>query len=284
MKIIRGSGEVPVIYTAHHASHDFGEFTERVALTEEQRIRFSDYGTSETVPLHGIATIVTERSRALGDLNRDPDDSGRFQGQDYGQPQKHDIWKEGQELTEAEKQFCHANFYEPFHSEIVRLLASQEGPAMVVAWDNTAHYVIGNSERGESVTMKPFVLSNCGAEESAHPNSQEPTSCEPEFLELLSEIFAKELFKQGLPNEIHLNLVMKGGYICRQYSTLRNESELKTKGINIPVQSLQVEYDTVITHDQVTLEPIPEKITSLRLAFTNAISRAYKQYFTGPTK
>jgi hypothetical protein len=284
MKVINGSCEVPVIYTAHHASHDFGEFTGRVALSEEQRIRFSDYGTSETVPINGIATLIAEKSRALGDLNRNPNNPGRFQDQDYGQPQKHAIWKEGQELTEADKQFCQANFYEPFHSEIVRLLASHDGPAMVIAWDNTAHYLIGVNEGGEAVTMKPFILSNRGAEESARPNSQEPTSCEPEFLELLAELFAEELSKRVLPSEIHLNLVMKGGYICRQYSTLRNGDALESKGISSPVQSLQLEYDTAITHDQTTLEPMPEKIASLRLAFTDALTKAYKQYFNGVLK
>lgn len=72
MKRIAGSREVPVIYTAHHASADFGEFVDRSALHVEQRLRFSDYGTDETVPLNGLAAFIAERSRALGDLNRHP--------------------------------------------------------------------------------------------------------------------------------------------------------------------------------------------------------------------
>src|SRR4051812_19682100 len=119
MRIIEGNREVPVVYTAHHASQDYGEFESRVALTQEQKIRFSDYGSDETVPLNGIAAIISERSRALGDLNRDPDDPGRFQEQDYGKPRKHDIWKPGQGLTDEEKKYCQENFYEPFHNEIV---------------------------------------------------------------------------------------------------------------------------------------------------------------------
>ena len=54
MKTVVGSGEVPVIYTAHHASHDYDRFANRVALTPEQQIRFSDYGTDVTVPINGL--------------------------------------------------------------------------------------------------------------------------------------------------------------------------------------------------------------------------------------
>jgi N-formylglutamate amidohydrolase len=68
-----------IIYAAHHASHVFHELAERCALSEDEKIRFSDYDTAETVPQIGIATIIAKLSRALGDLNRNPDDLGRFQ-------------------------------------------------------------------------------------------------------------------------------------------------------------------------------------------------------------
>ena len=77
---------LPVIYTAHHASHDFREFSDRCALSDEERVRFSDYGTDETVARNGLATLIAAHSRALGDLNRAPDDPGRFQEEDYARP------------------------------------------------------------------------------------------------------------------------------------------------------------------------------------------------------
>lgn len=277
MKRIEDTGVVPAIYTAHHASHDFGEFAPRVALTEEQMIRFSDYGTDQTVPLNGIVTIIAERSRALGDLNRDPEDPQRFQDKDYGRPERHDIWVEGNGLTENDKQFCQDNLYTPFHDAIVDELKARSDLTFVVSWDNTAHYEIGDDDAGNPVMMKPFILSNRGKQDSTGPGD-EAVSCDPEFMKLLVKHFADELASSGLPNEIHLNLVMKGGYICRRYSTLRNKLELESLGITCEVQSLQVEYDTNITHDQSTLEVDTEKMKLLRVAFSSAIERAYTEY------
>jgi hypothetical protein len=86
-----------------------------------------------------------------------------------------------------------------------------------------------------------------------------------------------ELFKQkasafGLPNEVHLNLVFKGGYITQSYSTLLKD-DLQT---DYPVQSFQMEYSTAITHDQKTLEPNHKAIESLRTCWEEVISEAYK--------
>jgi N-formylglutamate amidohydrolase len=122
MKIIPGTGEVPVIYTAHHASHDFGEFESRVALSTEQKIRFSDYGTDLTVPANGLVSLIAEHSRALGDLNRDPKDLGMFQDQDYAKINRNDIWKLGNGLTEKEKELCLKKYYWSFHNEIINQL------------------------------------------------------------------------------------------------------------------------------------------------------------------
>lgn len=278
MKIVEGSGQVPVIYTAHHASHDFGEFSDRVALNEEQRVRFSDYGTSETVPTNGLFTIVTERSRALGDINWDPDNPGRFQDRDYWQPVDNKIWIPGQELTEAEKEYCHKNYYEPFHNAIVDKLRGQNEPTFVVSWDNTAHYIIGPDDAGETSMMKPFIISNRGRRESPYDRDDETTSCDPRLIEILVPNFKHELELAGLPTEIHVNLVYRGGNICRTYSSRRHKQELIDLGIKADVQSLQMEYDTEITHDQVTLEPKPDKILAIKTSFSNAIEKSIKDY------
>jgi hypothetical protein len=104
----------------------------------------------------------------------------------------------------------------------------------------------------------------------------EPTSCDPKLLRDLANHFAKELKNRGLPDEVLLNFVMKGGYICRRYSSLRNKVELEKLGISCSVQSLQLEYDTIITHDQITLEPKPEKMRALKEAFSSAIEKTIK--------
>ena len=277
MKITRGTHAVPVIYTAHHASHNFNEFDARVALLQDQKIRYSDYGTDKTVPKNGIVTIVAESSRALGDLNRAPDHPNNFQEYDYAKPESHKIWNNGQELTIQEKEYCRQHFHKPFHAEIVHLLSKQSSLTFVIAWDNTAHYRVGKDADGEPVVMKPFILSNRG-EEEVPIGEEEQTSCDPLFMSILSEEFSMELKKVGLPSDIHLNLVMQGGYICQQYSTRRNKELLESKGVNSEVQSLQLEYDASITHDQITLEPITKNIANLRMAFSNAIEISYKKY------
>jgi N-formylglutamate amidohydrolase len=277
VKIIPGSNDVPVLYTAHHASFDYGEFDGRVALTDEQKRRFSDYGTDLTVPLNGIAALVTERSRALGDLNREPEGFEIFADQDFGKPQPHDIWKKGKELTTAEKIYCREQYYQPFHDEIVNQLRKREELTFVMAWDNTAHYEIGENEAGEMMIMKPFILSNRGREGSGETGN-EPASCDPKFLKMLAENFRKELKRNDLPDEVQLNLVMKGGYICRTYSSLRNRDLLKEHGINAEVQSFQLEYDMSITHEMETLEPHPTKIKALRRAFSQAIEQTINAY------
>jgi N-formylglutamate amidohydrolase len=273
-----GNGRVPVIYTAHHASHNFGPFENRVALTHDERVRFSDYGTDQTVPNNGLLTMVAAASRALGDLNRAPHDPGRFQLQDYHRPHRHNIWKPGQELTAADKQLCDKQYYLHFHKKIVEALQQRENLTFVVAWDNTAHYTIGTDSRNKPVTMKPFIISNVGAEEAAAKNPGVQTSCDPHFISMLAPLFAAELAQRGLPHDVHLNLVFRGGYITRHYSSRRNYQALADKGITAPVQSLQIEYDTTLTHDQTTLEPIPGNISALRDAFGQAMEQAVAKY------
>ncbi|MEO5949175.1 MAG: N-formylglutamate amidohydrolase [Candidatus Saccharimonas sp.] len=270
MKILNGSERVPVIYTAHHASHDFHELQSRCALSDEEVIRFSDYGTDLTVPRNGLAALIAEHSRALGDLNRNPDDAGRFQDRDYAKPDRHPIWLPGMGLTDTEKEALHQRFYVQFHRALTETIVNADKPLLVVAWDNTANYLIGKNDTGDEVTMPGFVLSNRGCEESGK-QGEEHISCEPELLERLAEEFRNELTKRDLPHDVHMNLVYKGGYVARTYSTLRNELSLTEGGITHPVQSLQLEYNTAITHDQVTLAPNLEAIRLLREAFEAAI-------------
>ncbi len=272
MKIVEGSGKIPVLYTAHHASCDFHEFSQRSNLNDEQQVRFSDYGTNLTVPTNGIVALVAEHSRALGDLNRDPDDAGRFASLDNSKPTQKPIWQIGNELTDTEKTALHSRFYAPFHAEVCRELRDNPNINLVVAWDNTAHYNIGKNEAGDDQLMKPIILSNRGREGAAE-NDSEVTSCEPELLLNLADNLRKTLGEVGLANEVCLNLVFKGGYICRTYSSRRNQQYLESQGIMQKLQSLQVEYDTLYTHSQKTLELNQGNVGKLKQAFELAIEQ-----------
>lgn len=265
--------QLPIIYTAHHASYNYGEFSDRCALSNEERVRFSDYGTDLTVPKNGTA-LIANYSRGVVDLNRPGDkNSNVFPDQDYARPKRNNIWKDGQEPTEEERVKIKADIYDTFHKNILDTVKQQNAPTLVFAWDNTAQYDIGENEAGEIQQMKPFILSNRGAEDSAYPSadSNEPTSCDPELLLKVVELFKQKASTYNLPDEVHLNLVMKGGRIAQTYSSLRNPD----LGVAYPVQSLQMEYSTQITHDQVTLEPNQEAIDNLRTCWEEVMTEAY---------
>ena len=77
-------------------------------------------------------------------------------------------------MTDDDKNYCQSNFYLPFHDAILDILRARNALTFVVAWDNTAHYEIGNNNSGQPVVMKPLILSNRGQEDSATalPESQ----------------------------------------------------------------------------------------------------------------
>lgn len=265
---------LPIIYTAHHASHNFGEFSDRCALNDEQRFRFSDYGTDATVPKNGTV-IMGEYSRGIVDLNREDDKKGYiFPTQDFARPIRNNIWKDGQEPTAEERIEIQKNVYDAFHQKVDKEIRKQQAPTLVVSWDNTAQYDIGENEAGEVEQMKPFILSNRGKEESAYPSDDpsDPVSCDPELLLKIVEIFKSKASSFGLPDEVHLNLVMKGGNIAKTYSSLRGNYLDR----EYPVQSFQMEYSTVITHDQITLEPNREAIENLRICWEEVMAEAYQ--------
>ena len=265
--------EIPILYTVEHASANLGRFTHRTALTPEQRTRFSDYGTSDTVPQH-TERIVAPFSRGLIDTNRAPDHPQVFPLYDFAKPEPNLIWKPGMELTNGEKERIIEEIYEPYHARILNGVRSFTKPGIVVAWHNTAHYEIGKDEKGDPQEMKPIILSNLGDEGKAESNKGE-TTCDPEFLLELAEQCRQELGRVGLPNEVFLNLVFKGGYVAQRYTTRRN-SDLD---VPHPTQSLQVEYDASITHDQETLAPNRNAMKQLRIVFERAMAQTYQQVF-----
>lgn len=269
---------LPILYTIEHASDNFGEFAERVALTTEERFKFSDYGTLDTVPEH-TTVIAAQYSRGLIDLNRAPDHPNLYPVVDFAQPAVHHIWENGLSLTSDEKEKVYKSIYKNYHNEILKHVRSFTKPGFVVAWHNTAHYEIGRNEKEENVMMKPFILSNLGAENSADLSSiqkqnQGTTSCDPLFMQKLAKNFKQELKAVGLPHEVLLNYVFKGGYVAEHYNT-RRHPELN---VPYPLQSFQVEYDTLITHDQKTLKPNGSNMRMLRNAFETAITKTFESY------
>lgn len=269
------SDRLPIQYSAHHASHNFGEFSARTALTPEQRERYSDYGTDYTVPTHGaIPPLFASYSRGVVDLNRAPDAPTLFPQQDFSEPTPNKIWQPGAESTQEERAAIFQKIYRGYHDQFLanlRMLESRKRPIVVVAWDNTGHYEIGKNESGEAVMMKSFILSNKGSEGSSDSSVGELTTCDPNFLDEFAHQLRISLKNVGLPDEVFLNLVYKGGYIPEHYNT-RRHPEL---AVNANVQSFQVEYDTILTHDQENLTPDFDNIVKIRIAFERAMNATY---------
>lgn len=128
--------------------------------------------------------------------------------------------------------------------------------------------------------MPSFVLANRGALGSGSGQNGEQPSCDPAVLEVLAEKLRIELDAHGLPSDVHLNLVFKGGYITDKYSTLRNTTDLRNLGIDGMVHSFMVEYDGSIVTDQETLEPISGRPEALKHAFSEAMKQTCELVLT----
>jgi hypothetical protein len=142
--------------------------------------------------------------------------------------------------------------------------------------------VIGKNEAGESTMMRPFILSNKGAEGGTDVDQKialsDPcpvTTCDPQFLQEFSIELGSAMRRVGLPDDIALNLVYKGGYIPEHYNT-RRHPELHQLGIEQPIQSFQFEYDTILTHpDQEPRNPDMTAMVKLRTAVERAMYNTY---------
>ena len=272
---------LPILYSAHHCSSDFGEFSSRSALTDEQRTRLSDLGTDLTVPRHGILPpLFASHSRGVVDLNRSPDHLDLFRYEDSADPPNR-IWHPWQEPTAREQDDIIRNIYQPYHNRLLQCLqelSKEQQPILVIAWDNMGRYPLrGDGSRRPGLTV-PIILSNCGRKGSTDQGDQqqEPTSCSPALLSVLAEEFRHSLlacgFSADIADGLHFNLPgFKGGYICAHYTT-RRYPELP---VNADVQSLQVEYDIALTHNPYTLESNNDAISRLQRSFSTAMERAY---------
>lgn len=266
-----------VVYSAHHASDSFAfaDFDGRCALTSDQRMRFSDFGTRETVPRNG-AVLLSTHSRGLVDLNRSPDDPTLFPQKDFGRDERRSIWLPGKEPTAHERARIFDAIYRPYHDRILEVLKHESQPTLLIAWDNTAPYEDYVDANGHPRNMPSFVLSNNG---DAHVGTaaidapeRRVTTCDARLLEHLQERLKRHLSLAGLPDDVQLNTYDPApnnecGYIANQYSSLRNP----LLPVTAPVQSMQVEYNTNLTHDPVTLARNERAMNALRNAFEQAV-------------
>jgi len=265
--------KLPIVYSAHHASCDFLDYTDRINLDAFQRKKFSDYGTEVTVPRNGIKTHVASSSRALGDLNRSPDHPLLFPSHDFAKPVANKLWKDSRELTNDEIVQLKKSLHEKYHLDLIKSLKNTNlKKILVVAWDNTAQYAIGKDESGLSVMMPSIILSN-GGDENQTSSKTSQTTCNPETLAKLKQLFEELLSRYCIEGSVETNLVFKGGYIAEFYNTRRHQKDLEKLGIHADIESLQIEYSTAITHDQNTLEPIEGRMELLRTIAEDAFGQ-----------
>jgi N-formylglutamate amidohydrolase len=280
--------KLPIIATAHHASGYFGfGLDEKCALTDRQKVMLTDIGTDQTVPRDGIHDpLISVFSRGMIDLNRGPKSPNLFRTHDF---EGNNIWKDGGIPAKEDQDWIRKYIYDPFHGRLQRIVRSFTRPGLVMAWDNTGPHEIQNPLTGEKDQMPPFILSNRGTRDSTaitdyteyskrlgtHQNGN-VTTCDPRFLAEFRLDLIQELKKIGLPDEVHLNRVYKGGYIAEYYNTRRqphlNDSQ--------PVQSLQSEYNWGLTHDEETLTPKPDVIEKIRTAYERALKKTYANLLT----
>ncbi|MEP7166572.1 MAG: N-formylglutamate amidohydrolase [Candidatus Woesebacteria bacterium] len=265
-----------VIYTAHHASDKMGRFTPRSNLTDFQRRKFSDYDSGASVPENGILTLRGRHSRGLIDLNRAPDSTTLFPEVDFETPQPHKVWKHGLEPTPVEREWIKKKFYDKYHDRILQGVRRFSRTGVVVSWDSSSGGHLGKNEAGFDVDMPAIILSNKGSEGSCENfNPNEITSCDPLFLETIVIELGKALRKYNLPDEVYMNLVYKGGYMGEHYNTRRHAAELD---VPYEIQSFQIEYSTVLTHDQKTLAPKWTQLSKLKSAFEEAMDKTYANF------
>jgi len=206
------------------------------------------------------------------DLNRSPDHETLFPERDFGRPEAHAIWLPKLMPTLTERQGFKESIYDSYHSEIDELLrerCSHSEDSYVVAWDNTADYVIGDDVHGSPVQMPSIILSNNG---DAGLVTGSHVSCDSAFLQKLGEYFSQALSSIGLPCDVHYNQVFRGGYITQHYTNFTN-TKSDYKGAS--VQSLQVEYNMAMTHDQKTLKGNELAMKKLKNAFEEAIESVF---------
>jgi hypothetical protein len=282
------------IWSAHHASHSFFDaqngvdYRSRCALTPLQQEKLSDYGTDITVPTNGVLTMRSQLNRALGDLNRKKDNA--FRPQDFGKifrdgrwhADKHDIWLPGQQPTDAEKEQLLTMYWDPYYARILEELRRAKRPMVVVAFDNTANYKIGENTDGSDRIMMNIDVANDGAK--GKPGLDEKgeerkliTTCDPKFLQEFAYQLSRALREQGLRDDVTRNEYddeefNQCGDLAKHFNTRGNVLDVPNE-----VQAIQIEYNTFLTHliqDHALVADF-DAMVKLRIAIERAMYATY---------
>lgn len=265
--------KLPIITSAPHESDDFGDFLDRVKLTDWQIGEFSDKYTADTAfHPNALGNLRSKASRGLAALNRTRDFSLLRTEDFHGNP----IWKEGEELTDQEKEFLYKTYYDPYHNEIKKLIGKSKshGFKKIILWDqhDTGDFHQETGERNrrlpEGRVMPEFILSNFG---QPHTGKVDPTigytSSPPWFIkkiqEKISKIFNIEISK------IEINTLFKGGFITEHYGKPQNDYG------NI-VFAIQIEYNRGLIMNQLTRKPYLDKINDFNKKFNKVMEYAVK--------
>jgi len=264
--------KLPLITSAPHDGISFDKFQDRVALTPWQISEFSDQYTGDTA-FHpdAIGNLKSLVSRGLGSLNQ-PRDFSLFKLNDF---HGNAIWKEGQELTQEEKEYCFTTFYDPYHDEIKKLIkvSKQEDFDKVILWDHhdTGDFDEHTGKRDrilpeEPRTMPKFILSNCGMRDTGELDPANGyTTCPASFIQRVQTFIAEEF---GLDrHEVEINTIYKGGNIIQEYGNPKNDFGNKVVGI-------QLEYNRGFIMDQATREPDWDAIKDFNKKFNRVMEKA----------
>lgn len=263
---------LPLITSSPHHGTSFDKFSERVALTPWQISEFSDQYTGDT-GFHpdAIGNFKSQVSRGLGSLNQ-PRDFSLFKLKDF---HGNTIWKDGQELTQEEKEYCFTTYYDPYHNEIKRLIktSKQMGFDKVILWDHhdTGDFDERTGKRDrilpeEPRTMPKFIISNLG---QRNTGKIDPVvgyaSCSDSFIQQVQTFMSEEFNLKR--EETEINTIYKGGHIVQQYGNPKND-------FGNTVVAIQIEYNRGFIMDQATREPYLDKIKEFNEKFNRVMEKA----------
>ncbi len=264
--------KLPLITSAPHDSEDFTHLKKRVQLDEWYIGEFSDKYTADTAfHPNALGNLKSKVTRGLGSLNQ-PRDKSLFKHFDFHGNQ---IWKEGQHLTEEEKEYWLSNHHDSYYEEIRNLItkSKKEGFNKVVLWD---HHDTGDFDKrtgkrdrklpGENRTMPKFILSNFGL---PHTGELDPASgfvtTTAEFIQNVKRFITEEF--EIMHDEVEINTSYKGGHITQHFGNPKNDFGNK-------VVAIQIEYNRGLIMDQATRKPYLDEIKEFNKKFNAIMERA----------
>lgn len=239
------TNSLPVILSFPHGA--FGvpeEFASNLSITEtdiynecdlwiEELFDFKDAGPNALSPNHVLACVSTTISRAIVDVNREPDDLDNVDGPvkaqtSYGRPTC------ARPLTLEQKRELVQKYWQPFHDRLEAAIASH-GPEARLFLDCHNMAQLGPSAYGDSGTARPLIcLANLGKRDGSVRASRGPASCDAGYIrraaELAEDVFSGITLLEPLPGPppatVAINQPYPGGYILRRYAAMRGKQVL----------------------------------------------------------